>query len=742
MTERFSALKTDAVRKAFNTTSASRASWTLFQLLFFVATLTAVFATFTAISGISPDNPLNAQIGWLLAINTVMIGVLAWLIALRYRDVRRQRQAQNGGRLARRFVLLFGAAAIIPAGIVAIFLGATITRGLDSWFNERIDTIVEETANVARRNHESFVNDFLSDVSLMVGDLNNAAEGLEQGHAAYPEYLRAQAALRELTEAYVIDEEGNFLAEPDTLPRRLVLPPLSDFREAETGAIIDRLQGQRVTALAALTESEGAFLYVAKPFDSAELAQMRRAEAALTDYRSARERSGRLQWLFAVGYGQLAALVLLLSGRLGLEAARHVTGPIGRLADAATAVRDGDLSVRVPMPAVRDEVHDLTQSFNTMTEQLSQQRSALILAREDAEERRQFVETLLAEVSAGVIRVDETLGVTLANRSACELLGLVDLHGRRLEEVAPEFVPFAVDAMQFQAPVDASLEIDMNGAARHIRLKAALDPAGGCVMTFDDATRLVNAQRQLAWRDVARRIAHEIRNPLTPIQLSTERLRRRFTDYVPEDERAVFDKCTETILRQVADIGRMVEEFSNFARMPKPSMAAFDLSALIHEATFAQSMVQPEIGFNVIRPDGPLIILGDERLLAQAIGNLIKNAAEAIERLPEDRDIHGQIEVMVRVASGEEFEIIIEDNGPGFPDEARERLLEPYVTTREKGTGLGLAIVHRIIMDHGGAITLQNRADGRQGARVRVLLPRPQAQPADIDQTELEETSA
>lgn len=729
------------MRRAFNT-SASRASWTLFQLLFFVATLTAVFATFSAISGISPDNPMNAQIGWLLGINTVMIGVLAWLIALRYRDVRRSRQAENGGRLARRFVLLFGAAAIIPAAIVAIFLGATITRGLDSWFNQRLDTIVEETANVARRNHETFVNEFLSDVSLMVGDLNNAAEGLAQGHAAYPEYLRAQATLRGFSDAYVIDADGNFLAEPDVPPRRLVLPPMSDFNDADAGAIIDRLQGQTVTALAALTASDGAFLYVTKPFDAGELVQMRRAEAALTDYRAARERSGRLQWLFAVGYGQLAALVLLLSGRLGLEAARHVTGPIGRLADAATAVRDGDLSVRVPMPAVRDEVHDLTHSFNTMTEQLSQQRTALVLAREDAEDRRQFVETLLAEVSAGVIRVDETMCVTLANRSACELLGLPDLQGRLLQDVAPEFVSFASDTMAMQSPVDASLEIDMNGAARHIRLKAALDPAGGCVMTFDDATRLVNAQRQLAWRDVARRIAHEIRNPLTPIQLSTERLRKRFAGHIPDDERGVFDKCTDTILRQVADIGRMVEEFSNFARMPKPSMAEYDLGSLIHEATFAQSMVQPEIRFNVIRPNGPLRALGDERLLAQAIGNLIKNAAEAIERLPEDRDIHGNIEVVVREASAEEFEILIEDNGPGFPEEARERLLEPYVTTREKGTGLGLAIVHRIIMDHGGAITLQNRADGRQGARVRVILPRTQAQSQDLESPVLEETSA
>lgn len=706
-------------------TTATKASWTLFQGLFFVASLLAVFATFSAISGVSPVDPLSGQIPWLLAINTVLIAILGWLIVRRYLAVR-HRVGGAGASLTRRFMLLFGLAALMPAAIVAIFLGATITRGLDNWFNERIDTIVEETADVARDSYRDFSVQLDTDITLMALDLNNASEGLREGNALYANYVRTQAALRQFSEAYIIDADGNFLVQPETTAlARYIRPAPADMGDADTGTIVQNLYERSglVTGLKALTGTQGAYLYVYKGFDPQQLAQMRQAEAALTDYRAAKDRSGRLQWLFALGYGQLAALILLLSGRLGLEAARTVTGPIGRLADAATSVRDGNLDIRVPAPARRDELFELTRSFNTMTEQLSQQRVALIRAREEEEDRRQFVETLVGEISAGVIRTDESLVITLANRSAMELLGMADLQGRHLRDVAPDFAPYAEETVDTDLAVDASLELSTGETQRHFRLKVTLDPAGGCVLTFDDTTRLVNVQRHLAWRDVARRIAHEIRNPLTPIQLSTERLRRRFSDRIGEDDLPVFNRCVDTILRQVSDIGRMVEEFSNFARMPKPSLAEFDIAELLTEAAFSQGMVRPDIKFTVRKADAPAMMTGDERLIGQAIGNLVKNAAEAIERLPEVREISGAIDITLESDRDGVTEIIIEDNGPGFPEEARDRLLEPYVTTREKGTGLGLAIVNRIIIDHGGSISLQNRQDGLAGARVRIVLP-------------------
>ncbi len=704
--------------------SAQKAGWTLFQGLFFVATLLAVFATFSAVAGVSPVDPTQGRIATLLGLNFILIALLAWMNIRRYLNMRGTRDAVGSNRLARRFLMLFSASAIVPAAVVAIFLGATITRGLDNWFNSRIDTIVEETAEVARDNYQDLSDGIDADIRLMVGDLDNAAEGLRTGSELYPSYLKAQATLREFVSARIIDGSGNVLIRAGLDSEYpYIRPPASAFEEADTGAVAQTLYEPSglITGLAELNESENAYIYVYKPFDPAQLAQMRRAEAALTDYRAAKTRSGRLQWLFAVAYAQLAALVLLLSMRLGLVAANQITGPIGRLADAAVAVRDGDLSVRVPTPRVRDEVHHLTRSFNTMTEQLGQQREALINAREDAEDRRQFVETLLAEVSAGVIRTDSTLQVTLANRSALNLLERDDLEGQSLSDMVPEFEPFARDALERGTPIDASLDINVADAARYFRLKATRDPAGGCVLTFDDATRLVMAQRQIAWRDVARRIAHEIRNPLTPIQLSTERLRRRYSDKIEDD--GVFDRCLDTIQRQVTDIGHMVEEFSNFARMPKPSVAEFDMSALLQGICFSQGVVTPDVDIRFDGDDTPMGYSGDERLLGQALTNLLKNAAEAIERLAEEAEARGAIHVFLRNLPDDRLEIVIEDNGPGFPSEARERLLEPYVTTREKGTGLGLAIVNRIIMDHGGSISLQNRADNRRGARVHIILP-------------------
>jgi len=704
--------------------SATRASWTLFQGLFFIAALLAVFVTFSAISGVSPVDPTRGRIAWLLGFNTLLIAILAWLVVRRYRAMRGHRAGRN--RLARRFLLMFSAAAVIPAALVAIFLGAMITRGLDNWFNERIDTIVEETAEVARRNFDAFSSALDEDVRLMAKDLNNAAEGLRTGNELYPSYLKAQAALREFSMAHVVNRSGQPIASAELDSELPFLPPSEQaFAEADAGDIAQTLYERSglATGLMALTENENAYLYVAKSFDPRQLVQMRRAEAALRDYRAAKTRSGRLQWLFAVGYAQLAGLVLLLSGRLALEAAGRITGPIGRLADAALAVRDGELSVHVPVPRERDEVADLTRSFNAMTERLAAQRGALVAAREEAEDRRVFVETLLSEVSAGVVRTDADLSVTLANPSAEQLLGAGSLQGRLLGDVAPDFEPYARQVLERGTPVDAFLDIRFSETLCHFRLKAALDPSGGCVLTFDDASRLVAAQRQLAWRDVARRIAHEIRNPLTPIQLSAERLRRRYGAKLDEQDDGVFERCVDTILRQVTDIGRMVEEFSNFARMPKPSVARFDMGNMLATATFSQAMVTPDLNLDLDRPDTPVPFLGDERLLAQAFGNLMRNGADAIARMPEESETMGRIDVSLVDRPGHEVEVVIEDNGPGFPKTAREQLMEPYVTTREKGTGLGLAIVNRVIMDHGGTITLENRPDGRRGARVRVVLP-------------------
>ena len=714
---------------------APKASWALFEALFIVAALVAVFATFIAIADVDPDAPTSGAIPWFLAFNTLLIIVLTALVGREYLAIQRRSRGEGKGRLARRFVLLFGFSALLPAMVVAIFLGAVITQGIDRWLGERVETLMEKNTQIFQDYQESFQRRFELDTRAAAIDVENFAravdssDGSESGSEAiaqaFSEGLRDTLAYREFLTIAVLGPDGAELVTEESVQTPvLIQPPASVIEEARIGEIGTMLYQNRgiATSVVRIDAPLDGYLYAAKSFDRDLFGMLTEAREQLAQYNNAKRQSGRLQMIFAIGYAQVTALVLLLAGRLGLEAAGRITGPIGRLAFAAHTVRDGDLTVRVPVSGPRDEVYALSQSFNAMTEQLSEQRGALIRAREDAENRRQFVETLLAEVSAGVIRTDANLVVTLANRSAGELLDHAEITTEtELQSVAPDFEALARKTLELNTPYDTSLDLTINGEIRHFRLKTAPDPVGGCVLTFDDTTRLVSAQRQMAWRDVARRIAHEIRNPLTPIQLSTERLKRRYGKLIKDDD-GVFDRCIDTILRQVSDIGRMVEEFSNFARMPKPSVAPFDMRALLEKVGFSQSVVTPDIQVEFETSLYDAQYLGDDRLLGQAFGNLVKNAAEAIETMPEEADVSGQIRIILSERDNG-LEVLVEDNGPGFPDETRERLLEPYVTMRQGGTGLGLAIVNRIVADHGGSISLQNRSDGLRGARVRVWLP-------------------
>ncbi|MCU0731465.1 MAG: ATP-binding protein [Hyphomonas sp.] len=717
--------------------TATKASWALFEGLFIIAALVAVFATFIAISGAAPNDPTAGATPWLLGLNFVLLIVLAVIVVREYLAIRGGSN-DGGGKLARRFVLLFGFSALIPSMVVAVFMGAFITRGLDRWIGERVDRLMEQNTEIFRTYVDNFQSTFESDMRLAAMDVENFAKQVDEtlaepgtpdvaayASAAFFEGLQSELSIREFLTIAILGPDGvDLIAEASVQDAILLSPPKSAFDEANSGAVATTLYEGRglATGLIRISAPVDGYIYAVKVFDRNAARSLREAETALEEYNAAKRNSGRLQAIFVIGYAQIVGLVLLLAGRLGLEAAGRITGPIGRLASAAHAVRDGDLTVRVPVAGPADEVHALSSSFNAMTEQLGGQQSALIRARKDEEDRRRFVETLLGEIGAGVIRVDREERITLANRSACDILGVDDVQeGALLSDVAPAFERIVRDTFERNAAVDASLELTRNGEPRSVRLKSAPEASGGCVLTFDDTTNLISAQRQLAWRDVARRIAHEIRNPLTPIMLSTERLRRRYASKI-DDTDGVFDRCIETILRKVDEIARMVEEFSSFARMPKPSIAPFDMRAVLQGASFAQSVVSPDIEIEMETELAEAPFLGDERLLAQAFGNLLKNAAEAIEGQPIENDVSGHIRIIL-TRDGGGLEIVIEDNGPGFPAEVRNRLLEPYVTTREKGTGLGLAIVNRIIADHGGSISLLNRPDGLRGARVRVLLP-------------------
>ena len=439
-----------------------------------------------------------------------------------------------------------------------------------------------------------------------------------------------------------------------------------------------------------------------------------------------------VQVAFAILFIGVALVVLLSAIWIGLGFARSLVSPIRRLIGAAQEVSAGNLDVHVPSTGSAGDISSLASTFNTMTSQLKSQRDEVFAAHDKLDERRRFTEAVLSGVSAGVIGLDADCRVTLVNRSALAALGLSEggLVGWLLDETIPGLADVLDEARQkSRGPAHAQVQLSRNGDPRTFNVQVTQERSGGrvegLVVTLDDITDLVAAQRRSAWADVARRIAHEIKNPLTPIQLSAERLKRRFGARVEPEDRKVFDQCTETIVRQVGDIRRMVDEFSGFARMPKPVMADRDLNEVVREAVFLQEVGNPNIGFKLDLPDAPVMARVDHRLVTQALTNVVKNATEAIEAVGRLDSEPGVITVHVFSAPGEAV-VDVEDNGKGLPRDDRDKLLEPYMTTREKGTGLGLAIVRKIMEEHSGSIALLDARDvssGGHGALVRLVFP-------------------
>jgi two-component system nitrogen regulation sensor histidine kinase NtrY len=466
-----------------------------------------------------------------------------------------------------------------------------------------------------------------------------------------------------------------------------------------------------------------AFLYVVRPMGEGVVRQLRDSEAAVVAYREADKNRARIQVIFVLSYVGTALLVLTGAVWVGMTAATQISTPIARLVQAADRVAGGDLEARVDTSRDPEEIAVLSRAFNRMTSDLQTQQQALRDAGEEAEFRRRFIEAVLSGVSAGVIGLDAQGRISAMNASALKLLGLSETAalGSPLSSVAPELAAIAASA-RAGGEADADIDLVRSAETRRLRVRAARREDGGLVLTFDDITRLVTAQRNAAWRDVARRIAHEIKNPLTPIQLSAERLRRKYRAEIKGDVET-FDRCTDTIVRQVGDIGRMVDEFSAFARMPAPKFAEEDAAELLRQAVFAQRVAYPDVACELVESPASASLMCDGRMVGQALANVLKNAGEAVSaRMAAEPGLAGRIEARLKLEGGTlAFEV--EDNGVGLPTKDRDRLTEPYVTTREKGTGLGLAIVKRILEEHGGELTLED-ASRLPGARTVLKFPR------------------
>ncbi len=533
--------------------------------------------------------------------------------------------------------------------------------------------------------------------------------------------LDTQTTLRGLTEAVIYEPNtGQILAAAGLFVGFGVDPPPTEVsRQALAGDVVvmNGGDGTRVRAVAKLNATPPLLLMIGRPVDPAILGYMARTEQAVSEYQRLDQSRSWLQIAFAWIFAVVALLVLLAAALIGLVMANQIARPIGTLINATERVRGGDLGVRVTEGQTRDELAGLSRAFNRMTGQLAAQRAELMEAYSQIDGRRRFTETVLAGVSAGVIGLDARGRIELPNRTAAELLGvdLLAAIGRDIGEVVPEFSAMIEAARAApERPRTEEVRLGPPNKPRTLLVRMGAEMTSGRVngfiVTFDDITELQLAQRKAAWADVARRIAHEIKNPLTPIQLAAERLKRRFTKEITSDPET-FSQCADTIIRHVGDIGRMVDEFSAFARMPQPVIRPEDVGQIVRETLILQKTALPKIHWSSDIPDRGPVAPCDRRMIRQALTNLLRNAADAVGMRPREDGGAGKIAVSVAESNGL-VSVQVTDDGIGLPREDRERLMEPYVTHKPKGTGLGLAIVKKIMEDHGGQVLLDDRPDG------------------------------
>ncbi|MEP6968430.1 MAG: PAS domain-containing sensor histidine kinase, partial [Pseudomonadota bacterium] len=600
----------------------------------------ALAAALTAVSvalGSSPTlsgalGPASPLVLTLLGLGFVLTASLAALLGWRLLGLISARSRDAGARLHLRFVALFALAAVAPAVIVALFFGVLVTRGVDNWFSARVQTVVENSAIVARSYVEEQKHYIGDHVAVMARVLDQAAPTLADTPVAFGHFLRDLTTDNGFAAAYLIDREGRVLAraEPGGAAP-LLIPPLSTFKAADEGDVsVGAFESADLfRALYRLRGYPEAYLYVVRPVDRGIFSHLRETEASLTAYREAKAKRARIQAAFALSYLETVLLVLVGAVWLGMAAANSIAAPVARLVQAAGRVSGGDLTARVDSRNDPEEIAVLSRAFNRMTIDLQEQQAALRAAHVEAESRRLFTEAVLLGVSAGVVGLDPKGRVSAVNRQAARLLHLApdEGGGQRLSDIAPELQGVAAAAALHGKDAEEDIDVTRGGESRRLRVRASRS-AEGLVLTFDDITRLVTAQRNAAWRDVARRIAHEIKNPLTPIQLSAERLRRRYRAEITGDLET-FDRCVDTIIRQVGDIGRMVDEFSAFARMPAPKFAEHDAAELLRAAVFAQRVADPEVPIDIVEPKADTTLVCDGRIVGQALANVLKNASEA-----------------------------------------------------------------------------------------------------------------
>jgi two-component system nitrogen regulation sensor histidine kinase NtrY len=663
-----------------------------------------------------PDTPLRPEFVAALLVAILVPAVALMVLVARRLAIRRAARSGLGGRarLHVRLVALFSILAAVPTLLVVIFASLLFQNGVQFWFSEQAQTVLESARNASQVYEAEHRERIRLDVEAMGADMVDRINryGLDNETFVTEFLYQTQARLLYETAIVTVSPTGEVQKPVEWNPdgRKLAdgYPPERLVPMQAGQAAVAQFTRDRVEAIVRLDPEAAIYFYATRLVSPEAISQLARTRESVGEYRQTLDRSRDLQLRFNAILLVVSLLIVALAIWIALALAERLVRPVRYLVDAARGITAGDLSVRVPNWRSTDEIGTLGKAFNRMTSQLEGQTGALVGANRQLENRRAFIEAVLSGVTAGIVSVDRDRNIQLINSSAETLLRTSqgDAVGRRLAELAPE-----LDRHLDTEEGEDVVQISRGGEAHTLAVKR-VRADGGHVLTFDDITEQLLDQRRAAWSDVARRIAHEIKNPLTPIQLAAERLQRRYGKEIESDP-ATFERLTGTIVRQVGDLRRMVDEFSSFARMPKPVFECEAIVDIARQALFLHEVAHPDISFSLEAPEASPMLVCDRRLLGQALTNIVKNGVEAIQQKWEESggDRQGErIAMTIRLADSR-LTISVSDSGVGLPAD-RRRLTEPYMTTRTKGTGLGLAIVKKIVEEHFGMMEFEDEEGG------------------------------
>lgn len=698
----------------------------LVMLLLLSSALTYVVILDPAMLSIDRDPDLPNK---MLTFNAAILLVLA-VIMLRQvlRSWGAGDRGRTGSRLLLKMVMVFSLVAIVPAVVVGISSSFYLNLGIKSWFDDRVSEAVQESVEVANAYLEEHSRSIRVDAVNLSSEMRNNFAYLAFDNERLNKYLTSLALRRVLAEVVVFNTDkilgsSNFGVTID--PREQISAESLDIARAGEVATMKE-GGDKLAAVIQLSSTPETFLFISRFVDAKVVGHTERARGAAEEYIKLKNQIIQLQINSTIFFVTITLFILLGAIWMAFRFALKFVSPISNLVTATDRIKKGEFTVRVSELPQNDEIAVLSRSFNQMASELESQRRGLIIANREAEEKSQFSEEVLYGVSSGVIALNQDRKVTLINMAGKRLLSLDnDVIYKYLKEIIPEFYEVYEEfAKRPTKPIQK--QVAVRRKAKRMAFNVRINPhvekhQEGYVITFDDVTELLSAQRSAAWSDVARKIAHEIRNPLTPINLSAQRLAKKYTKVVPEDEKESFEGYTNTIVRHTADIARIIGEFSNFSKLPAPRFAKVDISELLKDAVFSSKVASSKIEFALDMPD-QMKTMADGGQISQVLTNIIKNAAESVE---SKRKKGGKISTEAELLE-DEIIITIEDNGGGFPEELIDRITEPYVTTREKGTGLGLAIVKKILSDHNGSLELSNLTDKKKGivgAKVKLTIP-------------------